>query len=65
MPIGEVVMNDQEPKLARMKVNLCTFPNINVTELLYHSSNYHILLGMDILSKCNFFMAHGKFILSY
>ena len=46
-------------------LNLCTILHVNVIELPHHDPHYHILLGMDVLSQCNFFMAHGKFVLAY
>lgn len=39
--------------------------NRSVMELLNPSGGYDILLGMDILERCNLFIARGDFFLSY
>jgi len=49
----------------KQELALFTAKKLNVTELQHHDKDYHILLGMDVLAKCNFFMAHGRLVLSY
>ena len=54
-------------KTINNKTNINLFVrNTSVSALpSQHSHKHKILLGMDILAQCNFFMAHGEFIFSY
>ena len=61
----EPIIRDNQIKGLKQDRNYKNFYNLKVQEMYAEFIPYDILLGMDVLMKCNFIMAHGEFILGY